>query len=122
MTSPTYDFSGKVALGTGASGGMGRAIMAALGGAGATVMATDLTDRGDLPGAAAFTSADVSDSAQLAALVASTVERFGPLDYAVNAAAIDPVGNDADFDELLGAMQRMKRGRLYYNPLRHRAL
>lgn len=40
----------------------------------------------------------------------------------VNAAGIDPVGNEADFDELLGAMQRMKRGRLYYNPLRHRAL
>lgn len=40
----------------------------------------------------------------------------------VNAAAIDPAGNDADFEDLLGAMQRMKRGRLYYNPLRHRAL
>jgi deoxyadenosine/deoxycytidine kinase len=40
----------------------------------------------------------------------------------VNAAAIDPAGNDADFDDLLGAMQRMKRGRLYYNPLRHSAL
>ena len=40
----------------------------------------------------------------------------------VNAASIDPVGNDADFEELLTAMQRMKRGRLYYNPLRHRAL
>jgi deoxyadenosine/deoxycytidine kinase len=40
----------------------------------------------------------------------------------VNAAAIDPVHNDADFAELLAAMQRMKRGRLYYNPLRHAAL
>jgi deoxyguanosine kinase len=40
----------------------------------------------------------------------------------VNAAAIDPVHNDADFAELLTAMQRMKRGRLYYNPLRHAAL
>jgi deoxyadenosine/deoxycytidine kinase len=40
----------------------------------------------------------------------------------VNAAAIDPAGNDADFEDLLGAMQRMKRGRLYYNPLRHSAL
>ena len=37
----------------------------------------------------------------------------------VNAAAIDPVNNEADFQELLAAMQRMKRGRLYYNPLRH---
>jgi deoxyguanosine kinase len=40
----------------------------------------------------------------------------------VNAAAIDPVSNQADFDELLGAIRRMKRGRLYYNPLRHAAL
>jgi deoxyguanosine kinase len=40
----------------------------------------------------------------------------------VNAAAIDPVHNEADFQELLAAMQRMKRGRLYYNPLRHAVL
>jgi deoxyadenosine/deoxycytidine kinase len=40
----------------------------------------------------------------------------------VNAAAIDPVSNQADFDELLAAIRRMKRGRLYYNPLRHAAL
>jgi deoxyadenosine/deoxycytidine kinase len=40
----------------------------------------------------------------------------------VNAASIDPVSNQADYDELLSAIQRMKRGRLYYNPLRHRAL
>jgi deoxyadenosine/deoxycytidine kinase len=40
----------------------------------------------------------------------------------VNAAAIDPLHNEADFAELLAAMQRMRRGRLYYNPLRHAAL
>ncbi len=39
----------------------------------------------------------------------------------VNAATIDPAGNAADYDELFGAIQRMKRGRLYYNPLRHEA-
>ena len=37
----------------------------------------------------------------------------------VNAAAIDPTSNDADYDELLGAIRRMKRGKLYFNPLRH---
>jgi len=36
----------------------------------------------------------------------------------VNAASIDPVNSDSDFEELLAAMARMKRGRLYYNPLR----
>jgi deoxyadenosine/deoxycytidine kinase len=40
----------------------------------------------------------------------------------VNAAAIDPVNIEADYEELLAAMARMKRGRLYYNPLRSRAL
>lgn len=37
----------------------------------------------------------------------------------VNAAAIDPVSSDIDFEELQGAIARMKRGRLYFNPLRH---
>ena len=40
----------------------------------------------------------------------------------VNAAAIDPLNNEADFEELLLAIRRMKRGRLYFNPLRHTAL
>jgi deoxyguanosine kinase len=40
----------------------------------------------------------------------------------VNAASIDPVNNQADYDELLAAIQRMKRGRLYYNPLRSRGI
>lgn len=40
----------------------------------------------------------------------------------VNAAAIDPVSSDLDFEELLGAIRRMKRGRLYFNPLRHAVL
>ena len=39
----------------------------------------------------------------------------------VNAAAIDPLHNDADYEELLTAIKRMKRGRWYYNPLRHNA-
>ena len=40
----------------------------------------------------------------------------------VNAAAIDPLHNDSDYGELLAAISRMKRGRLYFNPLRHGAL
>ncbi|MDQ2640884.1 MAG: deoxynucleoside kinase [Pseudomonadota bacterium] len=40
----------------------------------------------------------------------------------VNAAGIDPVGNDADYEELLGQISRTVRGRLYYNPLRHKGL
>ena len=40
----------------------------------------------------------------------------------VNAASIDPINNQADYDELLAAIQRMKKGRLYYNPLRSRGI
>jgi deoxyguanosine kinase len=40
----------------------------------------------------------------------------------VNAASIDPINDPADYDELLAAIQRMKRGRLYYNPLHSRGI
>ncbi|MFM1886455.1 MAG: hypothetical protein RL026_1612 [Pseudomonadota bacterium] len=40
----------------------------------------------------------------------------------VNAAAIDPVHNEADYEELLGTILRTDRGRHYYNPMRHRGL
>jgi deoxyguanosine kinase len=40
----------------------------------------------------------------------------------VNAASIDPIANQRDYDELLTAIKRMTRGRLYYNPLRSRAI
>jgi deoxyadenosine/deoxycytidine kinase len=45
----------------------------------------------------------------------------GPL-LMVNAAAIDPVNNEADYEELLGLIGRTVRGRLYYNPLRNKGL
>jgi deoxyguanosine kinase len=45
----------------------------------------------------------------------------GPL-LIVNAAAIDPVSNEADYEELLGLIGRTVRGRLYYNPLRNKGL
>ena len=45
----------------------------------------------------------------------------GPL-LIVNAAAIDPVNIPEDYEELLAAIRRLRRGRLYYNPMRHAAL
>jgi deoxyguanosine kinase len=45
----------------------------------------------------------------------------GPL-LIVNAANIDPISNEADYEELLGQIGRTTRGRLYYNPLRHTGL
>ncbi len=40
----------------------------------------------------------------------------------VNAASIDPIANQRDYEELLAAIGRMRGGRLYYNPLRSRAI
>jgi len=40
----------------------------------------------------------------------------------VNAASIDPIASQRDYDELLAAIRRMHRGRLYYNPLRSRTI
>lgn len=40
----------------------------------------------------------------------------------VNAASFDPISHEADYEELLAQIGRVVRGRLYYNPLRHRGL
>jgi deoxyguanosine kinase len=37
----------------------------------------------------------------------------------VNAASIDPIGIQSDYDDLLLAISRVKRGRNYYNAMRH---
>jgi deoxyguanosine kinase len=37
----------------------------------------------------------------------------------VNAASMDPIGNEADYEDLLLAISRVKRGRNYYNAMRH---
>jgi len=40
----------------------------------------------------------------------------------VNAATLDPLASESDYAELLAAIARMKRGKLYFNPLRHTVL
>jgi deoxyguanosine kinase len=37
----------------------------------------------------------------------------------VNAASIDPIGSQADYEDLLGAISRVRHGRNYYNAVRH---
>lgn len=102
-----HDFSGKVALVTGASGGIGLATARKFAENGASVVlsarrtdvieqeAQRLTDAGYT---AVAITADVSDAAQVAALVARTVERFGRLDFAVNNAGI--IANPSPAHEL----------------------
>jgi glucose 1-dehydrogenase len=110
MNDITYDFSHRVALVTGASGGMGRAISRALVDAGARLVAADLDPdagaallddlgRGD---SILFSPTDVSDASAVEQTVAMATEHFGRLDMAVNAAAIEfetvPLADCADDD------------------------
>ena len=87
---------GQVALVTGASRGIGRAIAAAYAEAGAKVMLSSRKHE-DLEKAAAEMGGDVAvhaahagDPAQAEACVAATLERFGGLDILVNNAGTNP--------------------------------
>ena len=91
-------FDDKVAIVTGAAGGIGEAYARALAAEGAHVMVADIDeDKGTATAAsiaaaggddAAFTKVDVSDPASTQAMAAATVERFGGIDLLVNNAAI----------------------------------
>jgi NAD(P)-dependent dehydrogenase (short-subunit alcohol dehydrogenase family) len=97
MSNATYDFSDRVVLVTGATGGMGQAISRAMADAGARLVVADLdADAGaalvdELGGhdSIVFSPTDVSDASAVEQLVAVATERFGRLDCAVNAAAIE---------------------------------
>jgi NAD(P)-dependent dehydrogenase (short-subunit alcohol dehydrogenase family) len=112
---PTYDFTGQVALVTGAASGMGLATAKAFSQSGAAVV---LADRHEAALEAATEAlrreghqvlginCDVSDEPQAARMVARTVETFGRLDMAYNNAGIlGPMGDITDetadaFDEV----------------------
>ena len=85
----------RVCLVTGATGGMGVAIVRGLVNAGARVVATDrspeaLVDLAERLGTSVvWHAADLADDGVAEALVAIAVERFGRLDAAVNAAGIE---------------------------------
>jgi len=92
------DFGGDVAVVTGASGGMGRAVSVAFAQAGAKVVMADVDADGgaeterlvaDAGGECVFVVTDVSDAAAVEAMVATAIDRFGALHCAVNAAAIE---------------------------------
>lgn len=92
-----FDFSGKVAIVTGAGGGIGQAYAEALAGAGASVVVADIDEARAAAvaagirasgGAAEAVRVDVADPASARSMAEATVARFGGLDYLVNNAAI----------------------------------
>lgn len=94
MADLTYDFSGRVALITGAASGVGLDTARLLLGAGAQVALLDLRQdaleaaRDDLGADPVLCAADVTQSAQLDDAVAATLAAYGRLDILVNSAGI----------------------------------
>ena len=117
MAKNILDFTGKVALVTGASSGMGLATTQAFSEAGAAVVLADVREELVNAEAQKLTAAghkaiavrcDVSDDAQVAAMVNRTVGEFGRLDAAFNNAGvmarIAPTGDSTreDWDRVIG--------------------
>ncbi|MBV8553296.1 MAG: SDR family oxidoreductase, partial [Acidobacteriaceae bacterium] len=97
MNNNTLNFSGKVALVTGAASGMGLATAQAFAEAGAAVVLADFREDAVKAEAQKLVAAgrkaiavrcDVSDDAQVAAMVDRTVAEFGRLDAAFNNAGV----------------------------------
>jgi NAD(P)-dependent dehydrogenase (short-subunit alcohol dehydrogenase family) len=89
---------GRVAMVSGASRGIGRAIAERLAGAGYRVSAA-----GRSPGRLAFAELacryEAEEAGSAEAWVSATMQRLGRIDVLVNAAGINPVGNFLDPDE-----------------------
>ena len=101
---PTYDFTGQVALVTGAGSGMGLVTAQAFADAGAAVVLSDIDEDNLRTAADDLTAAghqalgvrcDVSDEDSVAAMVKATVDTFGRLDMAFNNAGIQVPPSDA---------------------------
>ncbi len=96
---------GKVAIVTGASRGIGAAIVKKLAAEGATVVAVARSVE-SCEGAAMCQKVDVSDSSQVDACVKAVIEKFGRVDILVNNAGVTKDGllmrmSDSDWDQVI---------------------
>jgi NAD(P)-dependent dehydrogenase (short-subunit alcohol dehydrogenase family) len=117
MTNPAnITFDGKVALVTGAAGGIGRAAALAFGRAGASVVVADLSAEGgqqtadlirEAGGKALFVKTNVAIASEVEAMAAAAVTEYGRIDCAFNNAGIEeehlPLGEseEAVFDRIM---------------------
>jgi len=98
MKNNNNTFTGKVALVTGGTSGIGKATALAFAGAGAKVVLSGRREKEGadvvaqikkLGGDAAFVRADIANDADVKAMVDFTVDKFGRLDIAFNNAGVE---------------------------------
>ncbi|WP_017587135.1 3-oxoacyl-ACP reductase [Nocardiopsis ganjiahuensis] len=105
-------FQNRVAVITGAAGGIGRATALRLAREGATVIAADLDEEGGKQVAeevgGGFVRVDVTDESEVEALFSRVKDEYGSVDVAFNNAGISPPDDDSILTTGLDAWKRVQ--------------